>query len=501
MSNNKEKTTESENNTVKTKYDLKMERRAREKAREEKELRAWKIGGVVIALAIVCFIASFPIARFRAINETVCTIGGRDIKRVEFDYNYYVVKNSYLNNYGQYMSMYGLDPTNIEDQLYDGIKTYKDYFEEEAVERIKQTVALSQEITREGYSADVSKEYDEFVATMKETAASADVSPSEYVKQSLGEYATMGRLEKYVKESLLISKFSDEKQLSFAPTDDAIDARYKEDADDYDVFDYYLTRVDAALPTEPTELADEGATVAEDGTYTPSDAEKEAAMADAKVLADEAEGKVFDEGELHEGESSSVVTYQIRNWLLDASRKEGDSSVIEADVQSCYYVVGFVSRYMDENPTVNLRIIQTSEDNGAAIITEYNDNGATEDAFVNLVEKYSDITSLDGGLYEGLTGAALPGDLSDWADSSDRKAGDVKSYYDEASGTAYVCYYKEIGKPSWYYTIKGIIENETMDNYLNGLTADMTVEDPKGNLNYLTLPDAEELTTEEAVTP
>ncbi len=495
MSDNKEKAVETEvKETAKTKYDLKMERRAKQKAREERELKAWKIGGVIIALAVIAFIASFPITRYMAINESVCTIGGRNVKRVEYDYNYNMIKNSYLNNYGSYMSYYGIDPSNIEEQPYDDTRTYKDYFEEETVNRIKQTVALSGEIAREGYTADISKEYDEFVQTMKDTAKSADVNPSEYVKQSLGEYATIGRLEKYVKESLLISKFTDDKQKTFAPSDADIDARYTEDADDYDVFDYYLKLVNATLPTAPTELADEGATVAEDGTYTPSDAEKEAAMKEAKPLADEAEGKIFDEGELHQHETSSVVSYQIKNWLLDASRKEGDSTVIEAEVQSCYYVVGFVSRYVDEDQTINLRVITTSADNGSAIIDEYNAGGASEDVFAGLADKYNVSGSPEGGLYEGLTASALPGDLGAWAGSADRKAGEVDSYFDESTTTTYVCYYIGSGKPSWYYTIKGIIENERMDDYLKGLTEVLTVDDPKGNLHYLTIPAVEETT-------
>jgi len=497
VSENKEKTADNEiKDRTKTKYDLKMEKRAREKEREKRELMAWKIGGVVILLAIIAFVASFPITRYMAINESVCTVGGRNVKRVEYDYNYNMIKNSYLNNYGSSLTYYGIDPSNIEDQIYPGDpnKTYKDYFEEETIERIKQTVALSGEIEREGYTADVSREYDEFVKTMKETAKSADVNPSEYVKESLGEYATMGRLEKYVKESLLISKFTDEKQKSFAPSDADIDARYKEDADDYDLFDYYLTRIDATLPTAPTELADEGAAVAADGTYTPSDAEKKAAMEEVKPLADEAEGKVFEEGELHERETSSVVTYQIRNWLIDPSRKEGDSTVIEAEIQNCYYVVGFVSRYMDEEQTISLRIISTNENNGSAIIDEFNAGGATEDVFASLADKYNAIGTSEGGLYEGLTPEALPGDLPAWADAAERKAGDVTFYYDENSSATYVCYYIGGGKPSWYYSIKGILENESMDDYLNGLTGTITVEDPKGNLHYLTIPAAEETT-------
>ena len=47
-------------------------------------------------------------------------------------------------------------------------------------------------------------------------------------------------------------------------------------------------------------------------------------MNDAKALADEAEKKVFTDGEFHEGEKAASVVYQIRNWLLDPARKDGD---------------------------------------------------------------------------------------------------------------------------------------------------------------------------------
>ena len=48
-------------------------------------------------------------------------------------------------------------------------------------------------------------------------------------------------------------------------------------------------------------------------------------------------------------------------------------------------------------------------------------------------------------------------------------------------------YYVGEGKPSWYYTIRNLIESESMDAYLAGLTATVTVDDPKGNLKYVSL--------------
>ena len=478
---------------VKTHYDIKMEKRKEARKREKREQAIWKCAGIVVLIAIIAFIASFPIRRYMAMNETVCTIGGRPISRIEFDYNYNMVKNAYINNYSYLLSSYGMDVSTIESQMYDQTLTFGQYFEKEAVDRIKQTIALGAEIVKECYTADVTEQYESYTQTMRDAAKEADMSVSEYYKQSLGEFATEKRIEKYVRESLLVAEFSDYKQNSFHPTDEQIDARYAEDADDYDVFDYKLVRIDAELPTEPTELADEGAAVAEDGSYTPSEAEIEAAMADAKVLADEAEATVLEDGEEHTGERSSAVNYLIRTWILDPSRKEGDTTVVEADVTNSYYVVGFVSRYMDEEPTLSLRIISTNEDNGAQILSEYAQAGSTEQAFIDLYDKYAQDQNAEGGLYEGITGGALPGDLGVWANDASRTAGDTTSYFDTDSSITYVAYYVGEGKASWYYTIKNILMSEEMDNYLAGITESLTVEDPKGNLEYISLEAAAQL--------
>ena len=486
-------TTEKAEKAVKTHYDIKMEKRKEAKKREKREQLIWKCAGIVVLIAIIAFIASFPIRKYLAMNETVCTIGGRQISRIEYDYNYNMVKNAYINNYSSVLSYYGMDVNTIEDQMYDDVLTFRQYFQKEAVDRIKQTIALNAEIAREGYTADVSEQYEDYAQSMRDAAKEAEMSLGAYYKASLGEFATEKRIEKLVRETLLVAEFSDYKQNGFDPTDEEIDARYTEDADDYDVFDYKMVRIDAELPTEPTELADEGATVAEDGTYTPSEAEVEAAMAAAKELADEAEATIFEDGEVHEAEKGSVVNYLIRNWVLDPSRKEGDSTIVESDVTNSYYVVGFVSRYKDEAPTLSLRIISTNEDNGAQILSEYAAAGSTEEAFIALYDKYAEDQTVEDGLYEGVTGSALPGDLSAWANDASRVAGDTKSYFDENASITYIVYYVGEGKPSWYYTIKNILMSEGMDSYLAGITEPLTVEDPKGNLEYISVEAAAQL--------
>lgn len=97
MSKNKEtqstEHTEQKPEKVVTKYDLKMQRR---KEQKEKELRDRRIGGIVcilLAAALVCFVASFPIRNILTVKGTYVTVNGEKINRVEFDYYYQTARN------------------------------------------------------------------------------------------------------------------------------------------------------------------------------------------------------------------------------------------------------------------------------------------------------------------------------------------------------------------------------------------------------------------------
>ena len=87
MSNNKD--TQSTDNTeqkpekVVTKYDLKMQRRKEQKEKELRDRRIGRIIGVVLAVALVCFVASFPIRNLLTVKGTYVTVNGEQINRVE----------------------------------------------------------------------------------------------------------------------------------------------------------------------------------------------------------------------------------------------------------------------------------------------------------------------------------------------------------------------------------------------------------------------------------
>lgn len=516
VTENKEQKEQTEQKVM-TKYDRKVQKRKEEKEKEKKEERISTAVGIVFLVALVCLVASFPIRTYLATHETYVVINGEKVNKVEFDYAYNTSKNNYITQYGSYLSYFGLDTSkDLSTQMYSDTLTWQDYFEQNAVESLKQNKALMAEAKAAGFTYDTTDEYNTFKETIKTSAASAGVSDKEYVRSIYGSYATMGRIEEYVKNDMVMNAYYQKLQEDNAPSDDEIQSYYEENKATYDSVDYRLTTIEADLPTEPTELADPVEETAADTTgttdgtaatdttqdtaYQPSDAEIAKAMEDAKVLADDAEQTVAKDGEAHENEKKSSVNYLISDWLFDDARKAGDTTVITNDNSHCYYVVAFEERYLDETPSADVRVIIPTEDKtGEEILEEWKNGAATEDSFAELCKKYTQDTSAveNGGLFEQVTKTGMTEELSNWIFDSSRQAGDTVAI--TVSDTTYVLYYIGQDQPEWKINIKNTLVSDTMSQHMQDITADVTVEDPKGKLNYLKV-QAEESAAAETAT-
>lgn len=516
VTENKEQKEQTEQKVM-TKYDRKVQKRKEEKEKEKKEERISTTVGIVFLVALVCLVASFPIRTYLATHETYVVINGEEVNKVEFDYAYNTSKNNYITQYGSYLSYFGLDTSkDLSTQMYSDTLTWQDYFEQNAVESLKQNKALMAEAKAAGFTYDTTDEYNTFKETIKTSAAAAGVSDKEYVRSIYGSYATMGRIEEYVKNDMVMNAYYQKLQEDNAPGDDEIESYYEENKATYDSVDYRLTTIEADLPTEPTELADPVEETAADTTgttdgtaatdttqdtaYQPSDAEIAKAMEDAKVLADDAEQTVAKDGEAHENEKKSSVNYMISDWLFDDARKAGDTTVITNDNSHCYYVVAFEKRYLDETPSADVRVIIPTEDKtGEEILEEWKNGAATEDSFAELCKKYTQDTSAveNGGLFEQVTKTGMTEELSNWIFDSSRQAGDTVAI--TVSDTTYVLYYIGQDQPEWKINIKNTLVSDTMSQHMQDITADVTVEDPKGKLNYLKV-QAEESTAAETET-
>ena len=502
--NNKQAAPEEQPQKVVTKYDLKMQRRKAEKEKEERAQKITTAVGIVIMLALLALVLSFPIRSYISLNKTYITVGNDKVTKVEFDYCYYTVVNNYVSQYSQYLSWFGLDTSkDLSTQYYSDTLTWKDFFERMAVDGLRKNKSLKADAQAKGFTADVSAEYDKLVDQMKANAKASNMSLNKYLRQNFGEYATLSRIKPFLEEALFIDAYYDKLEEDMTPDAATVQAKYDEDPKSYDSLDYRIQQFDAELPTEPTDLADpvdETAEASEDTTYTPSQAEIDRAMAEAKVLADNAVSTVKTEGEEVTGILYASTNDVIRDWLFDDARKNGDVTVLEDTSSHRYYCVAFEKRYRDETPTAKVRVMVADDEAQAnEIYAAWQSGGANEQSFINLCDgTYTANSVAEGGLLEGISkDGDMYEELLDWTFAEGRKVGDceIVTIADVAS---FVMFYVGEGQPKWYNTIETNVCSEAVSEYVENLQTACAVYDPDQNLNYLVIEALEKALEESA---
>ncbi len=489
-----------------TKYDMKVKKREAAKRKAKKDKANGIILGVAIVIILAAMVAYFPIRNYMTVNGAYIKIDGQSISRVEYDYNYNVTVTNYLNNYGSYLSYFGIDTSSdFSNEMYDENLTWGDFFDKMTVESLSSIVAMEREMMAAGFTCETDEKYQAFADSAASAAEDQGISLKEYISKTFGDYATLKRLEPFIRKSVMVNEYYDEVQETKIPGFEEINAYYEEHKNDYDSIDYYQTVVKATLPTEPTELADEEPSYDDDGNYIPSDAEVESAMKAAYEDAQSKESFVTMEGTLKEGASYSGTSYLIRDWLYDEARAEGDKTIIEDESSNQYYVLGFKARFLIDDPTVAAHFIILTPDeegkltaNGDDILAEWAAGEATEESFAEIADKYNEVTvmSLEGGYIEAATKTGMAVDLSDWLYADGRKAGDTGVIASE-DGNTYVVYFTAYGDEEWYISIKNTLTSDNMSAYLDEITAGMEVKDLKNALRYISIENALAETSEE----
>ncbi len=465
-----------------TKYDRKVQRRKEEELKEQRQKKINRVIGIAILAVIIIALASIPVRKYIATHSTYITVGGDEITRAEFDYYYNLAKNEYLNTYGSIMSYMGLNVnSDFSTQRYSETMTWQDYFEQLAVDAIKQNKALLAEAKAAGFTYDVSKEYEAFARSLENGAAESGESLGRYYKINFGRYATVSSIRPYVEEGYLAAAYYNAVSEQKGASDEEIKAYYDENKAEYDSVDFLLTEIEAQIPEAKTVTDEAG----NESTAEPTEEEIRAAMDAAKEKAEEALLVIETEGAEKTGIQKSSIPIAYNGWLFDEARKEGDTTIAEDTEAHKYYVVLFKNRYLDETPTATVRTIVTSAGNSEAILAEWEAAGGTEDAFISLVGEYSEdsYTNKNGGLYKELGQANTESALNTWIFDDSRKPGDVTTIAEDIY--TYIVYYVEESRPTWQAKIASTLLSDVMEEYLEEIKGKCEVSDPKGHLAYL----------------
>ena len=523
-----------------TKYDLKMQRRREEALRQQRTARYSAIAGVVVVLIVVAVLATKIYGGYQDKHGTYVTVGEHEVQRAEYEYYYYSSINSLYSYYGNYLSYMGLDLSQpLDQQTYMDDMTWKDYFDQQAVEQLKQVYALTEEAEAAGFEYDAAADVDDAVESLETSAGDADMTVSEYVKASYGSLATLDNVKSFVEKSSIATAYYNSVEDATEVTSDEVNAYYDENKDNYDSVDYLICKIEADMPEEETEAAETDAVeteIAESETLSEEEqaakeaeeeAVKAAAMEEAKAKADEMLTQVTDESsfsplyadyatdntvefEKTNVKKSAVSPTAVAEWLFDNARQAGDKTVIEDSTNNAYYVVYFKERYLDHAKTVDVRHIliradaettddmtdeekTTAEENAKSeakkkaedVYEEWKNGDATEDSFAALANTYSEDTgsNTNGGLYEAVTQGQMVTSFNDWIFDVARKPGDTDIV--ESEYGYHIMYFVGDNAEQWYVNIENTLRSNKMQEYITNLTADIEVVDKRGDIDYL----------------
>lgn len=460
----KEKQTEEQSDKVVTRYDRKMEKRKKE---EEKERRSWKRFKIVsivilaaVAVSIVFSIGTSFYNRYTVLNQTYFQVGDHDITRLEYNYYFNNVYSNYLSMYGSYVSMMGLDTTvDLDEQTYPGNEnmTWKDYFDQSAVEQIQQIKAMADEARENGFEYDSSEDMASYETEIAAQAESASVSESEYYTLMYGDYATPSRIETFVEENLLASAYYNHLVEENQPADDEITAYYEENKNSYDTVTYrsFYFEVDTSAGEE---TGSEETTAAETTTAAEETTVEETTLDTAEETAEET---TAEETTAAEEENETETASEEETGMTD---EEIAAAMDELKVQA-------------DEMVARLEAGEDFED----LCVEY----ASEDQKENYGGEE------DGSLTEEGSYYGAPSVAADWLFDESRQEGDITVLESESLNRYYVVQFisRQNDEETTNESIGNLLASQVVSEYVTEIAQEYTVTDVAGDLHYLTVPE------------
>ena len=448
---------------------------AQEAAKQKKKSQIrWTLGtiAVVLLIALIFFLDSGVLYT----RTTALTIGDESYSPAEVNYYYANEYHNMVNQYGNYISMFGLDTSSgfsgLDKQscpmLEDG--TWRDYFLQSAKTNMVQVKALTDYAKAHDISLTDEEiaEVDASIAQLSEHAKTGGYSSANnLLAANYGNGVTTALVRQASLDTALASKVYNETYDALSYTADELEAGYQSFNGEEDLFDFMLYTVTAAV---------------DEGEEAPSDVAKVEAHADAEAVSmaytdgtdiediqerfEVAVESQF-EGEaptLRSSVHGSSLNALYKEWLLDAGRQAGDVSVFDDDSGSS--VVVFLSRSDNHYLTANVRHIlvkaEASEDGtysdeakaaakarAEEILAEFEAGDKSEESFATLATLYSedDGSKTNGGLYENVAKGQMVQEFNDFLFAG-RKSGDTGIVYGENGNYAgyHVMYYVGEGR-------------------------------------------------------
>lgn len=522
----------------------KQELKANQAKRRNKILAI--VGGIVAVVLVVLLLVwnSGVFSR----HTTALTIADHKLSVVDMDYYYHEAMNNYANQEQYYAEMYAsagmefnatfdasVDP---KDQYYDEAngQTFYDYFKEGAKDVATQVCALYDAATAADYtlSEDAQNQMDEALASLDTMVKQYNFgSRDAYLKRVYGRNMTYGTYLENLKMTTLAYDYYNSRTAQMQDySDEELQAYYDANPGKLDSYDYDYVYFDGSA-------AD---TDADGNAIEVTDEAKAAALADAKAKADaflaavKAAGAdtTFADLATEQGLTATPRTGIIgtnassayADWLTDDARKDGDVDIFELD-GTAYYVVQFHSRYLSNDPTIDVRHILASyeadetvehqhDEGGSHVFTdaekeaahakaqswldEFNAGEKTAEAFGILAEQYSGDgrnpngewpenvpedkrtedgpLSAAGGLYSNVAKGKMVKPFEDWIFDPARVPGDTGLVQTDFGW--HVMYFQATHRPAWMDAAESAKQSEEQTAFMESIEAGHEAQEGSG---------------------
>lgn len=496
---------------------------AEEAARKKKESnRNWTIG-IVVTVLVIALIILFN-SNFIYSSTTAVKVGGESYSPAQVSYYYANQYMTFVNNYGSYASLFGLDTTNgmsgLDSQectmLEEG-GTWKDYFLQSATSMLEQYTALTKYAEENGIelTAEEIQEIDDQLDSLEQSVtAYGYTNLGVYFSTNYGKGVTRNVVREETIRTALATKAYNAYSDSLEYTDAELEEYYTGLEGASDIFDYAYYTVYAETETVTDEEGNE-TQEANDETMAAAKASAEAILAayeadkentDAVAKLDAAIATAGIEGTATQASptAGSSLSSAYKEWMMDA-RTAGDATVAENTGASAYYVVVFLDRDDNSYKTVNVRHIlikaeadengeYTDEAKQAAkakieeIYDEFKSGDMTEDSFATLANLYSEDSgsNTNGGLYEAVYKNEMVEEFNDFCFAEGRKAGDTGIVYGESSGYAgyHLVYYSGEGEIYSNVIARNALSSEALEAWMEELVA-ANPSETRGAIHYV----------------
>lgn len=441
---------------------------------------------VVLLLVIAIFVGVRQTIKNTGYYEkktTAMQIGDHTISNAELNYYFVDAVNSFYSNYGNYASMFGLDPATPLDQQVieeDTGRTWADDFMDTAKENAKDTYAVADAAAAAGFTLpeDQVAQIDSSMSSLDGYATLYGYSNGQaYLKALYGTGATIDSFRAYTERNALASAYYNHYSDSLSYSDAELREKDAENPSAYSSYNYHYYYL-------ATSKFLTGGTTDENGNTTYSPEEQAAAEAAVRAAAETLSSKEIDSleafdaaiadlsinagSEVSSTESKNVlygaVNSLYQQWVTDSSRKAGDIGVFDStatntaedgttsETLSGCYVIYYLGSTDNSFPMVNVRHIlikpthadgegedahadgetYSAEELAAAkksaedILAQWKSGEATEDSFAALANSHSeDGDGTTGGLYENVYPGQMVASFNDWCFDSSRKPGDT----------------------------------------------------------------------------